>query len=234
MNLDTSGAGDVIFELESNPSFLVAPGFSDVIKIAVLPTSSAIADVNYTGVIEVLDASGAVNITANITANFSKSSDIRLDGPSIVGVTPGEMAKVEFNVTNIGNLQESIRITPTVEGNWTTDVTEIGMTLAIEETLAGQIIVSVPSIGGAQSLSDGSVFNLSISVYDASSGAYKTGLVVQLKVGAVFSLEAEGWPSEMEFFRQGTRTWEPASWLTQVVALACIPLVAPSDSPTAS
>lgn len=208
VNLDTSGAGDVIFELESNPSFLVAPGFSDVIKIAVLPTSSAIADVNYTGVIEVVDASGSVNITANITANISKSSDIRLDGPSIVGVTPGEMAKVEFNVTNIGNLQESIRITPLVEGNWTTDVTEIGMTLSIEETLAGQIIVNVPSMGGTQSLSDGSVYNLSISVYDASSGAYKTGLVIQLKVGAVFSLEAEGWPNEMEFFRQGTRTWD--------------------------
>ena len=82
------------------------------------------------------------------------------------------------------------------------------MTLQINQTITGQVVVSVPSLGGEQSLADGSVHNLTLSVYDASTSAYKTSFTVQLRVGAIFALEAEAWPAVMEFYRQGTRTWE--------------------------
>jgi hypothetical protein len=206
--IDTSLAGDVIFELDSNPSMLVAPGYEDIIKINVIPTAAASADQVYEAVVWVEDSNGAVNLSANITANITKSSDIQISGPTVVGVTPGQMTSIEFNVTNIGNLEESILITPAVEGNWSTDVTEIGMTLQINQTIAGQIVVSVPSLGGEQSLMDGSVYNLTLSVYDASTSDYKTSFTIQLRIGALFALEAEAWPTEMEFYRQGTRTWE--------------------------
>ena len=206
--IDNSLAGDVIFELDSNPSLLVAPGYEEIIKVNVIPTASASADQMYEATIWVEDETGAVNMSATITANITKSSDIQIDAPLVIGVTPGQMTNVEFNVTNIGNLEESILITPAVEGNWTTDVNEIGMTLQINQTITGQVVVSVPSLGGEQSLADGSVHNLTLSVYDASTSAYKTSFTIQLRVGAIFALEAEAWPTVMEFYRQGTRTWE--------------------------
>lgn len=206
--LDNSEAGDVMFELDSNPSMLIAPNYEDIIKVRATPSSTASADQNYVTTVWVEDSSGVVNMSANITANITKSSDIQVEGPQVVAVTPGEMTMVEFNVTNIGNLQESVVVKPTVEGEWSTDVSEIGMTLSINQTIAGQVVVSVPSLGGETTLLDGSVHNLTISVYDADSSAFKTSIVIQLRVGALFTLEAEDWPTEMEFYRQGTRTWE--------------------------
>ena len=197
--LDNSLAGDVIFELDSNPSLLVAPGYEEIIKVNVIPTASASADQMYEVVIWVEDETGAVNMSATITANITKSSDIRIDAPLVIGVTPGQMTNIEFNLTNIGNLEESVLVTPAVEGNWTTDVNEIGMTLQINQTITGQIVVSVPSLGGEQSLADGSVHNLTLSVYDASTFAFKTSFTIQLRVGAIFALEAEAWPAVMEF-----------------------------------
>ena len=208
--IDDALAGDVIFELDSNPSMLVAPGYDDIIKISVIPTAAASADQTYEAVVWVADSTGAVNMSANITANITKSSDIRIDAPLVIGVTPGQMTNIEFNVTNIGNLQESILIMPSIEGNWSTDVTEIGMTLQINQTITGQIVVSVPSLGGEESLMDGSVHNLTLAVYDASTSDFKTSYTIQLRVGALFALEAEAWPAVMEFYRQGTRTWEVA------------------------
>jgi len=206
--LDNSEAGDVIFELDSNPSMLIAPNIQDIIKVRATPTSLASADRDYVTTIFVADSSGVVNLSANITANITQSSDIRIEGPPIVPVTPGEMMMVEFNVTNIGNLQESVLVAPTVEGDWSTDVTEIGMTLTINQTITGQVVVNVPSLGGETNLMDGSIHNLTISVYDAETSAFKTSIVIQMRVGALFSLEAEDWPTEMEFYRQGTRTWD--------------------------
>tara|TARA_B100000768_G_scaffold118465_1_gene109581 strand:+ start:3243 stop:8186 length:4944 start_codon:yes stop_codon:yes gene_type:complete len=214
VGFDTSDATGMIFELDSNPSFILGAGRTEVIRVAIQPTSSAKADVNYTAIVLVTDASGAVNASATIVANLSKSETVVIAGPAIIAVTPGKMAKIEFNVTNTGNLQQSVIITPsfvtpTMDGNWTTDVSEIGMTLSINQTLAGQIVVSVPSLGGSQTLLDGAVYNLMLTVRDTSTPPKDLDtLTVQLRVGALFDLVAEGWPSVMEFSRQGTRTWD--------------------------
>ena len=214
VGFDTSDATGMIFELDSNPSFILGAGRTEVIRVAIQPTSSAKADVNYTAIVLVTDASGTVNASATIVANLSKSETVMIAGPSVIAVTPGKMAKIEFNVTNTGNLQQSVLITPsyltpTMDGNWTTDVSQIGMTLSINQTLAGQIVVSVPSLGGSQTLLDGAVYNLMLTVKDTSTPPKVLDtMTVQLRVGALFDLVAEGWPSVMEFSRQGTRTWD--------------------------
>ncbi len=214
VNFDTSDAAGMIFALDSNPSFILAPDRTEVIRVAIQATSSAKADVNYTAIVLVTDASGTVNASATIVANLSKSETVMITGPTIVPVTPGKMAKVEFNVTNTGNLLQSVLITPSwgeMEENeeWTTDVSEIGMTLSINQTLAGQIVVNVPGLGGSQTLLDGAVYNLTLTVKDTSTPPKTLDtMVIQLRVGALFDLVAEGWPNVMEFSRQGTRTWD--------------------------
>jgi len=206
--VETNENAEVLFELDSVSSMVIAAQRYEIIRVNVIPTGLASADQIYSAKVWVADATGAVNQSANISANITQTSNVRIEAPALVAVTPGEMSKIEFNVTNTGNLIESLKVTPTVEGDWSTDVTEIGMTLTINQTITGQIIVSVPDLGGAQLLMDGSIFNLSLSVYDATSNAYKTGIIVQLRIGALFDLEVEDWPDEMEFYRMGTRTWE--------------------------
>lgn len=206
--VETNENAEVLFELDSAPSMVIAAQRYEIIRVNVIPTGLASADQTYSAKVWVADSTKTVNQSANISANITQTSNVRIVAPTLVAVTPGEMSKIEFNVTNTGNLLESLKVTPTVEGDWSTDVTEIGMTLTINQTITGQIIVSVPDLGGEQLLMDGSIYNLSLSVYDATSNAYKTGIIVQLRIGALFELEAEDWPNEMEFFRLGTRTWE--------------------------
>lgn len=206
--VETSPSNEVLFELDSVSSMVIAPLRFEIIRVNVIPTGLASADQIYSATVWVADANGLVNQSVNISANITQTSNVRIEGPTLVSVTPGEMSKIEFNVTNTGNLIESLKVTPTVEGDWSTDVTEIGMTLTINQTITGQIVVSVPDISGAQTLLDGSIHNLTLNVYDAASGSYKTGMIVQLRIGALFELVAEDWPTEMEFSRQGTREWK--------------------------
>ena len=86
-----------------------------------------------------------------------------------------------------------------VEGNLTLSQYQLTKTIPIDGTYSDSVIVSIPSLGGTDSLAEGSVYNLTISVTNSTSGKEYLSRNVQLLVQPLFIVESNDWPAIMEF-----------------------------------
>jgi len=204
--LDSSNSADVAFTLESPNDLLIAAGYESSVKIRITPSEDASFDELYMATLWVSTDSG-LNMSANIVANISEEHLLEINAPYQIGVVPGTSQDVSFNLTNIGNLAETVTVTINVEGNWTVTPFTQEFTLPIDTVIDGTVNVEVPALGGSDDLLNGAIHNMSITVTDSATGATLGVRSVQLVVGALFLVEAENWPDEMLYHRQWERTW---------------------------
>ncbi|MDC0340538.1 hypothetical protein OAM96_01115 [Candidatus Poseidoniaceae archaeon] len=204
--LDDSNSADVDFTLESPDNLLIADGYESSVKIRINPSEDASFDELYMATLWVSTDSG-LNLSANIVANISEEHLLEIDAPSQIAVVPGTNQDVAFNLTNIGNLVETVTVTIGVEGNWTVTPPTQQFTLPIDAVVDGTVIVEVPSLGGSDDLLNGAVHNMTITVTDSVTEATLGVRSVELVVGALFLVEADNWPDEMLYHRQWERTW---------------------------
>jgi len=205
--LDTSNSADVDFVLESPDEILIAAGFESSVKVRINPSEDASFDEFYMATLWVSTDTG-LNLSANIVANISEEHLLDIDAHSQIGVVPGSSQDVAFNLTNQGNLVETVDVSVSVEGDWAVTPLMQQLTLPIDAVVGGSINVEVPSLGGSEELLNGAIHNMTISVSDSATGAILGVRTVELVVGALFLVEAENWPDEMPYYRQGVRTWD--------------------------
>ena len=204
--LDASNSADVDFTLESPNSLLIAAGYESSVKIRINPSEDASFDELYMATLWVSTDTG-LNLSANIVANISEEHILEIDALSQIAVVPGTNQDVAFNLTNIGNLAETVTVTINVEGNWTVTPSTQQFTLPIDAVVDGIVNVEVPSLGGSDDLLNGAVHNMTITVKDSVTEATLGVRSVELVVGALFLVEADNWPDEMLYHRQWERTW---------------------------
>jgi uncharacterized membrane protein len=204
--LDSSNSSDVEFVLESSDDILVAAGYESSVKIRINPSEDASFDEFYMATLWVSTDTG-LNLSANIVANISEEHLLEIDALSQVGVVPGTTQDVLFNLTNIGNLVETVTVTINVEGNWTVTPSTQQFTLPIDAVIDGTVNVEVPVLDGSDDLLNGAVHNMTITVKDSATLETLGVRTVELVVGALFLVEADNWPDEMLYYRGGDRTW---------------------------
>ena len=149
-----------------------------------------------------------LNLSANIVANISEDHSLYVDADETVAVVPGSTQAVNFSLTNNGNLQETVNVNITVEGDWQVTPPSQQFVLPIDALLDGQVDVTIPPLGGVDELENGAVHKMWIEVTSEETGAVLGNRSVDLVVGALFLIDVENWPSEMKFYRQGSRTFE--------------------------
>ena len=211
ISLDTSLAGAVDFEIESpsNSQIFIAAGFEEAIRVKMTANSDANADGVYMATVLVSANDGQISLSANIVANISELHSFSITAPNQMSVTPGMQEKVEFEIVNNGNSEETVTVNFTVQGNLTLSVYSMTETLPIGGSVSDQVIIFIPSLGGTDSLVQGDSYNLTITVYNVTSNiAYPGSKSVQLLVQPLFIVESSDWPSVMEFRPQAPRTWE--------------------------
>jgi len=208
--LDNSQAGDVDFKLESpsSGSLFIAAGYQETIQIEMIANSNANSDGFYMCTVWVSTNNGQILLSSNIVANISENHSIGITAPELIAVTPGLQESVDFEIENLGNLQETVSINLSVEGNLTLSQYQLTKTIPIDGKYADSVIVSIPSLGGTDSLVEGSVYNLTITAMNATSGKEYLSRNVQLQVQPLFIVESSDWPDVMEFQPTSTRTWE--------------------------
>ena len=204
--LDTSSAGEVDFTLESPNQILIAPGFTDSVKIRMTPTEDADSDTNYTARLRVTTETG-IELYANITAEVSEKRDLVISAPSQIGVLPGQEQQVDFTVSNLGNLEETFDVLVSVESGWTVEPQSQSMTLPIDEETQGSVTVSVPELGDGITLDDGSVHNLTIKLVDPATDLPAAIATVRLVISPMFILEIVEWQEEMLYHTEWERTF---------------------------
>ena len=204
--LDDSDAGEVEFTLESPNEILIAPGFTDSVKVRLASSIDADSTGLYRALVYV-SAGDEVNESAEIIGNVSEQSDLRIDAPSQIGVLPGQEQVVDFTVINSGNLQETFNVDAAVDTGWTVVPQSQQMTLSMDEENLGSVTVTVPEIGQGDPLSDGSVHDLTISLVDQETGLPVTIATVRLVISPMFILDIVEWTDEMEFHKGDNRTF---------------------------
>ena len=204
--LDSSSSSEVDFTLESPTQMLIAAGYESSVKIRINPSEDASSDDFYMATLWVSTDSG-LNLSANIVANISEEHVVQINAPAQMGVVPGTDQDVTFNITNLGNLAETVDVDVSVEGNWTVTPYNQELVLPIDAAINGTVNVEVPSLGGSDELLNGAIHNMTITVSDSATGAILGVRSVELVVGALFLVEADNWPDEMKFHRQWQRTW---------------------------
>lgn len=204
--LDSSNSTDVEFTLESPDELLIAAGYESSVKIRITPSEDASFDEFYMATLWVSTDTG-LNLSANIVANISEEHLLLIEAPSQIAVVPGSNQNIAFNLTNQGNLEETVDVDITIEGNWSVTPSTQQLTLPIDAVINGNIDVEIPSLGGEDELLNGAIHNMTITVYDSATGGTLGIQTSQLIVGALFIVEAENWPDEMLYHRQWERTW---------------------------
>lgn len=211
ISLDTTLAGAVNFEIESPASskVFIAAGFEDSIRIKMTANSDANADGVYMATVRVSANDGLILLSANIIANISVNHSFSVIAPSQMSVTPGMQEKVDFEIVNNGNSAETVLVNFTVQGNLTLSEYSMEVTIPIGGSFSDQLIVSIPSLGGADLLLQGDAYNLTITVYNITSNMpFDGSKSIELLVQPLFIVESNDWPSVMEFRPKSDRTWE--------------------------
>ena len=210
ISLDTTLAGAVDFEIESpaNSRIFIAAGYEEKIRIKMTATGDANANGFYMATVNV-NANDGLFLSSNIVANISTLSNFLITSPNQIAVTPGEQEKIDFSITNNGNSLQTLNITFAIKNsNLSLSHKVMTKTLDIGENQSDYIIVSIPSLGGADSLVEGTSFNLTITVIPSTDPTNTTFKIVELLVQPLFIVESSDWPSEMKFRPEADRIWE--------------------------
>ena len=205
--LDNSQSNDVDFSLESATEVIVAPGYSDSVKIRLNPDSEASSDELHMTTLWV-EAVGGMNISASIVANISADHHLKIEVADLIAVTPGVNKTIDVTFTNEGNLQEFLDVTAVIEGGWDSSWVEAQMVLPINGSLQNDLTVVVPALGGNYSLANGDTHNVTISLYHSDNGGFLSSKTITLRVSPLFIVEFEDWPSEVNYHRQWIRDWK--------------------------
>ena len=204
--MDTTQANDISFSLESPTELVVAPGFKDSIKIRLNPDSDASAD-EFHMITLWVEAENGMNKSATIVGNISADHQLTIDVEEMISVTPGDEENISVTFGNNGNTEELLDVTAVVEGGWDNSWEYETMVVPIDGTIANELTIQIPALGGNYSLGNGDVHNVTITLYDGDNGEYLASRTVKLVVAPIFIVEIDNWPEE-QFYHTGMgRDW---------------------------
>lgn len=204
--LDDSQENDVEFVLESPTEVVVGPGYSEAVKIRLNPDLEASADELHMITLWV-EAIGGMNLSASIVANVTEDHHLTIEAQELISVTPGVEEVIEVTFGNMGNLEEFLNVTAVIEGDWDYSWEQAQITLPIDGTLQNDLTVMVPALGGDDSLANGDIHNVTISLYHANNGDFLATKKITLIVAPVFFVDFEEWPDVMKYSRQSEGDW---------------------------
>jgi len=205
--LDTSLENDVSFTSESATELIVAPGYSESVKIRLTPDLEASADEVHMATLWVANVSSGMNLSAAIVANITADHHLEINVQDTISVTPGVTEVIDVTFSNTGNLEELLNVTAVVEGGWETSWQQDQIILPIDGSLANDLTINVPALGGNDSLADGDLHNVTISLYHSVNGGFLSTRTITLVVAPVFLVEVDNWPAEMKYHRQWSGDW---------------------------
>ena len=210
VSLDNGGYEDVLFELDSSSTVVIAAGYASSVRVNIIPSSDASADEFYMSILTVsmLDENGdLVELNANIVANISEVHDVQLTSPDSLAAVPGTVLTLPFSLTNTGNLVETVNINITVDGGWGTTPTVQSFTVPINGISNGSFDIDIPALDGTDNLLNGAVHDANLTVYNPETDDVYVLKKVQLLVAPVFTYTIEGWENEYFFHEGDNRQW---------------------------
>ena len=206
--LDTSQAGEVDYVLETPSVVAIGAGYEATVRVRLTPTIDALAATDYKATLWVSNADSGLNLSADILGNISEEHGIIVDTPDQIGVIPGEDQTVNFTITNSGNLVENIIIETNVSGGWSVSPATQPLTLAVDETQSGSIVVEVPALGDDNTMLDGTIIPVTMRILNATTQDELKVHRFNFIVAPIFIVEVENWPSEKYYHRGYDRTWD--------------------------
>ena len=210
VSLDNGGYEDVLFELDSSSSVVIAAGYASSVRVNIIPSPDASADEFYMSILTVsmLDENGdLVELNANIVANISEVHDVQLTSPDSLAAVPGTVLTLPFSLANTGNLVETVNINITVDGGWGATPTVQSFTIPINGISNGSFDIDIPALDGTDNLLNGAVHDANLTVYDPETDDVYVLKKVQLLVAPVFTYTIEGWENEYFFHEGDNRQW---------------------------
>ncbi|MBQ70945.1 MAG: hypothetical protein CMA65_05600 [Euryarchaeota archaeon] len=205
--LDDSQAGEITYTMETSPTLLIGAGYADTIKIRLTPSVDARADEEYQATVWVSNLQSGLNVSAVIEGNMSEEHGMAISTVESVGVIPGTVQNVAYSITNNGNLAEDVIIETKVGGDWTLTPANFSLELEIDELYDGAMDITVPSLGGDDSLTNGSLYPVTIRVLKPDTFEELASHSFNLIISPLFMVEAEDWPTEMKYHATFGRTW---------------------------
>ena len=206
--LDTSQQNGVAFTIDpiGTTEVIVGAGRNESVKIRLIPLSGASADELHMATLWVSTVNG-MNLSAVIVANITADHHLGINVQDTISVTPGVNETIPVNFANTGNLEETLDIVAVVEGNWSASWEQDQITLPIGSTLDNDLTIVVPSLGGEQTLVNGAIHDVTISLYHAGNGDFLSARTISLVVAPVFLVQIDNWPEQMLYHRYQIYDW---------------------------
>ena len=205
--IDDSQAGEITYTMETSPTLQIGAGYEDTIKIRLTPSADARADEDYQATVWVENQQSGFIASAVIKGIIGEEHGMTISTLESIGVVPGTSQTVDFEITNNGNLAEDVIVETKVGGDWSVTDDNFSLSLEIDELHDGTLDITVPSLGGDDNLTNGSLHSVTIRVLKAVTYEELGTHTFNLVVAPLFMVEAENWPTEMKYHATWERTW---------------------------
>ena len=206
--LDTSLAGEIDYVLETPSVLQIGAGYESTVRVRLTPTADALAATEYKATLWVANNESSVLLSSDILGNISEQHGIMVETIDEIGVVPGESQTVDFTITNNGNLIEDLIVETSVDGNWTVSPSSQPLTLNVDESHTGSLVIDVPALGGEDNMLNGAIYPVTMRILNATTQEELKVHRFNLIVAPLFIVEVEDWPSTMYYHRGFERSWD--------------------------
>ena len=172
------------------------------------PTADALAATEYKATLWVANNESSVLLSSDILGNISEQHGIMVETIDEIDVVPGESQTVDFTITNNGNLIEDLIVETSVDGNWTVSPSSQPLTLSVDESHTGSLVIDVPALGGEDNMLNGAIYPVTMRILNATTQEELKVHRFNLIVAPLFIVEVEDWPSTMYYHRGFERSWD--------------------------
>ena len=206
--LETSNAGEVNYVLETPTVVQIGAGYESTVRVRLNATNEALAAADYYATVWVSNVESGLNLSADILGNISEQHGIVVTTLDDIGVVPGEIETVDYEIINRGNLVENIIVETTVAGEWSVTPARLPLQLDVDESHSGSFDVSVPALSDDEAMLNGALYTTTIRVLNATTEEVLKEHRFNFVVAPIFIVEVENWPATMDFHRGISRTWD--------------------------
>ncbi len=200
---------DINLRVTSNGSMWIEPGEIGIITIEVDAGPFARADQNHSALATLFHDGVPIDQT-DIYVEILPNHNITFDHHTDFSVIPGKQASIAVNISNMGNVVETVNFTTIVPDGWSADVNPETVTIQSGgiEVVTINLIVNVPAMSSGSGPVAGTIHELTLIAINTTDEEEAGSTVIRFTTEPIFDIEANDFPQLIELLPGQLRTFE--------------------------
>lgn len=200
---------DINLRIISNSSEWIEPGEFTHFIIEVDAGPFARADQNHSA-LATLFHDGIPTAQTDIYVEILPNHNITFEHHTEFSVIPGKEASIAVNLTNMGNVVETVNFSTILPADWSAEVNPETVTIQSGgiEVVTVNLVVHVPAMSSGSGPVAGTIHDLTLIARNTTDDEEAGSTVIRFTTEPIFDIEADDFPQLIELLPDEVRTFD--------------------------